>query len=107
MPNLKSAKKALRQSNKKREHNLFWKRRIKAAMKKLEQSLKTNPENIDILKKEETTLQKVLDKAAKHNVIHENKAKRLKSRYAKKVTANDNTKSSPKPKTKSKSAKSK
>ncbi len=34
-----------------------------------------------------TALQRILDKAAKEKVIHKNKANRLKSRYARKVSA--------------------
>jgi len=99
MPNIKSAKKALRQSIKKRQHNLYWKRQIKTAVKSLKQNLENDPKNTDILKKEEVGLQKVLDKAAKNKVIHKNKANRLKSRFAKKISAHESKKS-----TKSKSA---
>ncbi len=60
-------------------------------MKDSVRSLKDNLENkqidADILNKELMALQKVLDKAAKNNVLHKNKANRLKSRYAKKITA--------------------
>ncbi len=87
MPNIKSAGKALRQSNKRREQNLAWKRKIKHSTKALDQLLQTNSSNIDILKKEESALYKVLDKAANKKVIHKNKADRLKARYAKRITA--------------------
>jgi len=81
-----SAKKALRQSNRKRAHNLFWKSRIKKVTKELRNLLQTKDARLDILKEKESLLQKYLDKAAKKNVIHSNKADRLKSRYAQKIT---------------------
>ena len=49
--------------------------------------MQTKKVDIDILNKELSVLQKVLDKASKNKVIHKNKAARLKSRYAKKVSA--------------------
>lgn len=87
MPNTKSAKKALRQSIKKRRHNLYWKRQIRAVVKSIKHNLKNAPQNTDILKKDEAKLQKILDKAAKNKVIHKNKANRLKSRIAKRISA--------------------
>ncbi|HSX39762.1 MAG TPA: 30S ribosomal protein S20 [Candidatus Saccharimonadales bacterium] len=90
MPNIMSAKKALRQSAKRHEQNQSWKKKIKAVTKNLDQLLQTNSSTVDILKKEESALQKVLDKAANKNVIHKNKADRLKARYAKRITAKTN-----------------
>lgn len=87
MPNIKSAKKAVRSSSRKRQFNNFWKRRIKNSIKNLDNTLKTGKVDTDILNKELSVLQKVLDKATKNNVIHKNKANRLKSRYANKITA--------------------
>ncbi|MFC1622258.1 30S ribosomal protein S20 [Patescibacteria group bacterium] len=98
MPNTKSAKKALRGSNRKRLYNAFWKKRIKSSTKNLERALATKKASTDILNKELVVLQKALDKAIKKDVIHKNKANRLKSRYAKKIAAQAQTKSSkPKP----------
>ncbi len=87
MPNTKSAEKAVRQSNRKRLHNIFWKKKVKAATKTLNDLLETKAPNADILKKEASMLAKAVDKAAKEKVIHKNKANRLKSRYAKKIAA--------------------
>ncbi|KKS19193.1 MAG: 30S ribosomal protein S20 [candidate division WWE3 bacterium GW2011_GWC1_41_7] len=91
MANTSSAKKALRQSYKKRAHNQFWKRKIKAVSKTITGTLETkgsvSAKNSDILVKEHAVLQQLLDKAAKNKVIHRNKANRLKSRYAKKIAA--------------------
>ena len=72
MPIKKAAKKALRSSRKKYEHNQEIKKSLKKAIKK------TDEKNIG-------TTFSMLDKAAKKNVIHKNKASRLKSRLAKKV----------------------
>ncbi|MBU0649840.1 30S ribosomal protein S20 [Patescibacteria group bacterium] len=69
-----NAKKAHRGSQRKRQHNLFWKKRIKVAQKAA-----------PLTSEAYQVLQSVLDKAAKHKVIHKNKASRLKARYAKKL----------------------
>ncbi len=87
MPNTMSSKKALRQSRRKRSHNLFWKNRVKIVVKDLKDSLQTKGATLDILKEKESLLQKYLDKAAKEKVIAKNKANRLKSKYAKRITA--------------------
>jgi len=69
---------------------------VKEAVKILKDSVENKQVDADILNKELMALQKVLDKAAKNNVIHKNKANRLKSRYAKKITALDKRKKSTK-----------
>jgi small subunit ribosomal protein S20 len=90
MPNTMSAKKAVRQSKNKEEHNLFWKRRIYSIKKAITKTLQTKDVNADILNNEYKALQKVVDKAAKEKVIHKNKASRIKARFAKKIAAHDN-----------------
>lgn len=85
MANTRSAKKRIRSSATKNEHNLMWKRRIKAMQKAVLKTLKTTPENTDILKTQQANLQKVVDKAAKEKVIHKNKANRIKARSAQKI----------------------
>lgn len=89
MPNTKSAEKALRQSKKKRKHNLFWKKRIKTESTALKKMLQDGENDILEMKKQESKVQKVVDKAAKNKVIHKNKAKRLKSRIAKVMSAHE------------------
>jgi small subunit ribosomal protein S20 len=86
MPNTKSAKKAVRSSGKKRAHNVFWKTKYKASVKGVKESL-TSPNGAEVLKDKLQSMQKILDKAAKEKVIHKNKANRLKSRYARKISA--------------------
>lgn len=81
MPKIKSAKKALRQSVRRRARNLVRKDAYKDAVKayrKLMESKQTAhaPEVL-------TRAYRALDKAAKSGVIKKNKASRLKSRLAK------------------------
>jgi small subunit ribosomal protein S20 len=85
--NTQSAKKAIRSSERKRQHNLFWKRRINTATKNIKRLLKEGKADGKLLEENLVVLQKVVDKAAKEKVIHKNKANRLKSRYTKKVSA--------------------
>jgi len=76
MPITKSAKKALRNQSKKRKYNLRVKKKAKVAIKTFE----NNPtqENLD-------TAYSAIDKAAKRNIYHQNKAARLKSQLAEKL----------------------
>jgi len=83
MPIIKSAKKALRQSKRKQSRNVGYKRQIHDVKKELEKSIKEG--KIEITNELLTKFYKVADKAAKKNVIHKNKAARLKSRLSKKV----------------------
>jgi len=50
----------------------------------------------EVSKDQMQVLQGVLDKASKEKVIHKNKANRLKSRYARKVSALSKTTGKPK-----------
>lgn len=83
MPITKSAKKAIRQNEKKRKENLTWKRKIKDVEKKIEKLIK-DKKNTEA-KKLLPGLYEVLDKAAKNNVIKKNRASRKKSRITKSV----------------------
>lgn len=87
MANTKSAKKAVRGSNKKRIHNLGWKKRVKSAIRNFTDLVKAAATSQD-LTKSLSLAQKALDKAAKENVIHKNKANRLKSKLAVKLNSN-------------------
>lgn len=74
MPILKNAKKALKVSKKKNIVNRKLKSRVKTA---IDQAKKTpKPENISLAHSK-------IDRAVKKNLIHKNKAARLKSRIAK------------------------
>lgn len=78
MPITTSAKKALRQSEKKRAHNQRYTNRIKSLSKEIKKLIveKKNKEAKAALPK----YYKALDKAAKENVIKKNAAARRKSR---------------------------
>jgi len=102
MANTSSAKKAVRSSEKKRYHNLGWKKRIKTSLRNLMDLIKNQASKED-LNKSLSQVQKVLDKASKEKVIHKNKADRLKSRIFKKASLNNDKPTATKPKkTKSK-----
>ena len=79
-----SVKKRERQNKKRRLHNLKYKKWIKSLMKKIKKS-------VDIKEKKEllNRLYEALDKAAKRNIIHKNKAARLKSKYARLVNSHE------------------
>lgn len=83
MPITKSAKKALRVSQRKAVIN----RRIR---EKVRLALKTARE--DLSKKQIEKAYSVLDRAAKKNVIHKNKAARLKSRLMAKAKKSKSSK---------------
>jgi len=83
MPITKSAKKALRQNDKRRVHNIVYKKKMRALIKKVRTLVIDN-------KKEEArkllpTVYKTLDKTAKVNIIKKNTASRMKSRLTKLV----------------------
>ena len=90
MPITKSAKKALRVSNRRHTINLRVKRTYKDAVRDVRRPADKKPANAESAEKSTETLKKMLirvyselDKAAKKGVIHKNKAARLKSRLAK------------------------
>ena len=78
MPIIKSAKKRVRVAEKATIRNVKTKRSMKTALKAFSKKSST-----DTLK----DAQSAIDKAAKKNVIHKNKAARLKSRAAKQAKA--------------------
>ncbi len=85
MPITKSAKKALRQSKRKREHNLRYLRKIRYLIKSEKRLVEEGKkeEALSLLSK----VYKVIDKAAKENVIKKNAAARKKSKIAKLVNS--------------------
>lgn len=72
MPNIKSAKKKLRQDNKTEKQNATYRKTVRKTVKNLGKMKKA-----DIGKAFST-----IDKAAKKGIIHKNKAARLKSRVS-------------------------
>jgi len=91
MANTSSAKKAVRSSNKKQIHNLGWKKRIKTAIKNLQNLIKDGKSGED-LKTSLSVAQKVLDKASKEKVMHKNKINRIKSKLSSKVAKSSDAK---------------
>jgi len=77
----KSAKKAVRQSLKRRARNLIYKRKIKNLLKKIKNLL--SQKKIEEAKSLLPQIYKFLDKAAKVGIIKKNTAGRKKSRITK------------------------
>ncbi len=77
----KSAKKALRQSERRKKHNALNKNKIKSLEKKIEKLL--IEKKTDEARKLLPEVYKALDKAAKRKVIKKNKSSRRKSRITK------------------------
>lgn len=92
MPHTKSAKKRLRQSLKRRDHNRDIKKDLKVQFKQFQRALETG--TVEELRKEYNTCAMKLDKAAARHVIHKNKASRKKAQLARHV----NTKATAAPK---------
>jgi len=90
MPVTKSAKKALRQDRRRATNNQLVRRQLKRVISKTKGKRTV---------KELAEVYRVLDRAAKKGIIHQNKAARLKSRLAKLTPTN------PKPKVKKRTKK--
>lgn len=84
MPNIQSAIKRVRKSEKRRLHNASQKSALRTAIKAVENAVQNNDERAQELFK---LAMKKLDKAASKGLIHKNAAARKKSRLAKKVNA--------------------
>jgi len=80
MANTKSAKKAIRQSEKKSLSNISVNKDIKERIKNLRKLILEG--NKKQAEKELNIIQKKLDKAAKKNIIHKNTASRNKKRLS-------------------------
>ena len=77
MANHKSSIKRIRQEEKRRLHNRYYAKTMRNAVKKL-RTTTDNAEAVALL----PNVQKMLDKLAKRNIIHKNKAANLKSKLA-------------------------
>ncbi len=84
MPIKKAAKKALRQSFKRQSRNLSYENKIKSLIKKAR--VLVSQKKINEAKALLPQIYKVLDKAAKVNIIKKNAASRKKSRITKLVS---------------------
>ena len=83
MPHTKSAKKSLRQDQKRRDRNRAVKKGLKVELKKFLTAVKAG--NMDVAKTEFVAVVKKLDKAAARRVIHPNAAARKKSQLARQL----------------------
>jgi len=87
MANTASAKKNIRSSARKKSHNLMWKKKVKDIVKSLKDGLTAKNGKVEELSQKLHDLQKAADKAVKEKVIHKNRSNRLKSLYARKISA--------------------
>lgn len=85
MPNLANAKKALRQANKRAEHNKVIQAEIKSLRIKLRKAI--DSKLIDQATEIAKIVSKKLDKAAQKKVLKKNTVSRYKSRLMQKVNA--------------------
>jgi small subunit ribosomal protein S20 len=85
MPHTKSAKKSLRQDEKRRDRNRAVKKALKLELKKFQTAIKAG--NTEVAKTEFKAAVKKLDKAAARRVIHPNAAARKKSQLARQLSA--------------------
>lgn len=74
MANHKSSEKRIRQDKKKTLHNKYYAKTARNAVRKL-RAIKDKEEAVQMFPK----VQKMLDKLAKNNIIHKNKAANIKS----------------------------
>ena len=77
MANHKSSEKRIRQEQKRRLHNRYYAKTMRNAVRKL-RTTKEKEEALQLY----PSVQKALDKLAKTNIIHKNKAANLKSKLA-------------------------
>lgn len=104
MPLTKSAKKALKTDIRRKTENDLVRAKIKNALKGAKISITKNASDVT---EKITALYKELDIAAKKNVIHRNKAARLKSRITKAASKAASGEQAVKPVKKSSAAKAK
>ncbi|MEE2935962.1 MAG: 30S ribosomal protein S20 [Planctomycetota bacterium] len=83
MPNTASARKRLRQNEKKRLHNRSEKSTMRTQIRKVREAVKAGDN--DKAQSEYRAAQKSIDKAASKKLIHRNAAARTKSRLTKLV----------------------
>jgi len=82
--NTKSAKKAIRSSHRKWLRNRYVKGKMRSAVKAVRDAIEDG--DADMARELMPKAAKELDKAARKNVIHQNKAARLKSRLMSQIS---------------------
>lgn len=83
MPHTRSARKRLRQDEKRRRRNMATKRRIKNRIKEFHSLLSEG--NIEEATRAFREIQKLLDRAGSKCIIHPNKADRVKAKLAREL----------------------
>lgn len=83
MPNIKSAKKRVKVSEKKNLRNRMVKSGVRTSVKKFEVALQADPTTANA---QLTATTSAIDKAASKGVIHKNAANRKKARLAKQLS---------------------
>lgn len=83
MPNIKSAKKRVKVSEKKNLCNRIVKTGVRTSIKKFETALAADPQNANV---QLTATTSAIDKAASKGVMHKNAANRKKARLAKQLS---------------------
>ncbi len=95
MANLPSSKKAARQTKKRTSRNEKARSKINSLVKKTLKLVSLGEEKL--AKQQLKSTYKAIDKAAKKNIVHPNKAARMKSSLAKKISnINKDVKTAPK-----------
>lgn len=84
MPQIASAKKALRVSARKRVINDRWRKKLRESLHALQTTIATKDKKAAQAAFLKT--QSVIDRAARHKIIHPNKAARKKARLHKTIT---------------------
>ncbi|HPJ02995.1 MAG TPA: 30S ribosomal protein S20 [Candidatus Limiplasma sp.] len=82
MPNIKSAMKRVKVSDKKNLRNRIVKSKVKTALKKFDAEIAENPANAGAQYSATTS---AIDKAAAKGIVHKNTANRRKARLAKQM----------------------
>lgn len=85
MPNIKGAIKRVRGNGRKKDVNIIVKSSMSTAIKKFEKAVKEN--NKELASKELNIALQRIDKAVNANLVHKNKAARLKSRLTKSLNS--------------------
>ncbi|MGM0419492.1 MAG: 30S ribosomal protein S20 [Bacillota bacterium] len=80
MPIIESAKKRVRSSAKKAERNRYWKSEMKLAIKNFKKLMEEENFSQEEAEEKLSHAYKMIDKAVRHNIIHENNGARKKSR---------------------------
>lgn len=84
MPQLHAGEKALRKNERQRAVNDIWRKKLRASLKAVRLALATK--DTKAIAAEMTKAESMLDRAARRNIIHANKAARKKSRLRKAAT---------------------